>query len=110
MPIYTLQCPCGHTEDVFRSIKNMDADLPTCCGKTMTRAVVAPMVAADIQPYQSMVTGEMITSRSQHRAHLKQHKMIEVGNETAHIKPKGPIKPPPGLKETIVQAVNQKLG
>jgi hypothetical protein len=28
-----------------------------------------------------MQTGEMITSRSHHRAHLKQHGLIEIGNE-----------------------------
>jgi hypothetical protein len=38
-------------------------------------------VMDDIQPYQSMQTGEMITSRSQHRNHLKQHGLIELGNE-----------------------------
>jgi hypothetical protein len=38
-------------------------------------------VMPDIQPYQSMQTGEMITSRSHHRAHLKQHGLIEIGNE-----------------------------
>ena len=41
----------------------------------------APYVSSDIQPYKSQVTGEMITSRSQHRDHMRQHKMIEVGNE-----------------------------
>lgn len=41
----------------------------------------APYVMGDIQPYQSMQTGEMITSRSQHRAHLKQHRLVEIGNE-----------------------------
>lgn len=41
----------------------------------------APYVIPDIQPYQSMQTGEMITSRSQHRAHLRQHGLIEIGNE-----------------------------
>lgn len=41
----------------------------------------APMVMNDIQPYQSMATGEWITSRSEHRAHLKQHRLVEYGNE-----------------------------
>jgi hypothetical protein len=44
------------------------------------------MVVADIQPYRSMATGEMITSRSQHRDHLKATGCVEVGNEP--IKPK----------------------
>jgi hypothetical protein len=41
----------------------------------------APMIMDDIQPYKSMQTGEMIMSRSKHRAHLKQHGLIELGNE-----------------------------
>lgn len=44
---------------------------------------VSADVRGDIEPYQSMVTGEMITSRSQHREHLKRHGLREVGNETA---------------------------
>ena len=47
----------------------------------------APMVIPDIQPYQSMATGEIITSRSQHRDHLRQHKLIEIGNETKYLAP-----------------------
>lgn len=43
--------------------------------------VSAPMIMGDIQPYQSQVTGEMINGRRQHREHLKQHRLIEVGNE-----------------------------
>lgn len=107
MPIYTLGCKCGHTEDIYRSIKAMNDDLPEHCGVTMQRRIVAPMVAADIQPYKSMVTGEMITSRSQHRSHLKQHSLIEVGNEK--MKAPGPLKTPPGLKETIARVANEKL-
>lgn len=43
------------------------------------------LVMPDIEPYQSMATGEMITSRSQHREHLKIHRLNEIGNETAYI-------------------------
>ncbi len=38
-------------------------------------------VVPDIQPYKSMITGEMITSRSQHREHLTRHGCFEIGNE-----------------------------
>lgn len=107
MPIYAMQCPCGHTEDIYRSIAEMDRDLPSHCGQFMTRRVVAPMVAADIAPYQSMCDGSWITSRSQHRAHLKQHGVIEIGNEK--IKPPGPLKPPPGLKQRIAEIAYEKL-
>ena len=41
----------------------------------------APAVMGDIQPYRSMADGTWITSRSQHRAHLRQHGLIEIGNE-----------------------------
>jgi hypothetical protein len=39
-------------------------------------------VRDDIKPYQSMINGQMITSRSQHRRHLKRNGCIEVGNES----------------------------
>ena len=44
-------------------------------------------VIKDIEPYKSMINGEMITSRSQHRAHLRANNCIEIGNEdpTKHI-------------------------
>jgi hypothetical protein len=64
------------------------------------------MVMPDIQPYQSMIDGSMIQSRSRHREHLKDHGCIEVGNEIQ--KPK-PIRPPPGLKETLIRVVNEKV-
>lgn len=107
MPIYVMGCPCGHTEDIVRSVARMDEGLPEHCGQAMTRRIVAPMVATDIAPYQSMITGEMITSRSHHRSHLKQHNMVEIGNEK--IKPPPALKPPPGLKETIARVANEKL-
>lgn len=42
---------------------------------------IVPQAMPDIAPYRSMVTGEMITGRAQHREHLKRHDCIEVGNE-----------------------------
>jgi hypothetical protein len=41
----------------------------------------APMVQSDIQGYISQIDGSWINSRSKHRSHLKQHKMIELGND-----------------------------
>lgn len=40
-----------------------------------------PLIMPDIQPYQSMITGETITSRSKHREHLRDHGAVELGNE-----------------------------
>jgi len=48
-------------------------------------------VMGDIQPYQSMIDGSMITGRRQHREHLRQHGCIEVGNEK--LTPKAPTPP-----------------
>lgn len=53
-------------------------------------------IVSDIVPYKSMVNGQMITSRSHHRNHLKQYDMIEVGNEK--LTPQAP-KPLRGVKE-----------
>ena len=67
------------------------------------------MVMPDIQPYKSMIDGSMITSRSVHRSHLKQHGCVEVGNDSSlRAKPK-PKAPPPGLKDEIIRAVNQVM-
>ena len=41
----------------------------------------APMVMSDIDGYVSQVDGTWIKSRSHHREHLKQHRMIELGND-----------------------------
>jgi hypothetical protein len=41
----------------------------------------APMVMSDIEPYISQVDGSVIESRSKHKAHLKQHRMVELGND-----------------------------
>lgn len=49
------------------------------------------MIVRDIDPYKSMITGEMIGGRRQHREHLRQHNRIEVGNEIVPLrKPEHP--------------------
>ncbi len=75
-------------------------------GAEPTREPRGPMVMGDIKPYRSMIDGSEITSRSKHREHLRAHNCVEVGNETKYLQPK-PLKSPPGLKETIIQATEQ---
>jgi hypothetical protein len=41
----------------------------------------APMVQSDIEGYISQVDGTWIKSKSMHREHLRQHRMIELGND-----------------------------
>ena len=67
-----------------------------------------PLIMPDIKPYQSMIDGRTITSRSTHREHLRAHNCFEIGNETKYLQPK-PLKSPPGLKESIIQATHQVL-
>ena len=66
------------------------------------------LIMPDIKPYKSMIDGSEITSRSRHREHLRAHNCFEVGNETKYLQPK-PIKSPPGLKDSIIQATNEVL-
>lgn len=49
-----------------------------------------PMLIDDIKPYRSQVTGEWITSRSQHREHLKMHNCIEIGDQTHYLQERRP--------------------
>lgn len=67
-------------------------------------------VIKDCEPFVSMVDGSIITSKSRYREHLRQHGCIEVGNDSSVLNPKREhLKPPPGLKETIIRSVNQVL-
>lgn len=76
-----------------------------CCGLSNHIPKTDYRVIGDIQPYRSMVTGEEIGGRRQHREHLRQHNLIEIGNE--RIEPK-PIPRVPGLKEDILRAYHQQ--
>lgn len=64
-------------------------------------------IIPDINSYKSMIDGTVITSRSKHRAHLKAHGCIEVGNETKHLLKPKTYEPAPGLKETIIREVHR---
>ena len=72
------------------------------------REVSAPMVMPDIAGYQSMATGEWISSRSRHREHLKQHRLVEIGNERVENKPRGPDQA--GIRKAAEEAVRRVLG
>ena len=61
---------------------------------------LGPMVMPDIQPYKSMIDGSMITSRSVHRDHLRQHNCIEIGNEKMETK----LPPPKDTRREVMQA------
>ncbi len=72
-------------------------------------SIPAPYVIGDIQPYKSMQTGEMITSRSHHRTHLRQHGLIEIGNEVkAAMTQHRPKDDREGRRRTIAEVLNAK--
>ena len=107
MPIYAMKChACDSSQDIYRTVAEIDRELPECHGKPMTRRLCAPFVMGDIQPYRSTITGEPIESRSVHRAHLKQHKCIEIGTDIQK-----PFKAPDvsrDLKADLVRIVHEK--
>lgn len=65
-------------------------------------------VVPDIQPYKSMIDGKMVTSRSEHRRHLKANNCIEVGNDdpAKHIRRE---KPDNSRLERLKWEVNNRL-
>lgn len=100
-------CPkCGYTEGNHVEAKKSDKDyylefwgytLGTPEAEQawkekqeMTRRE-APMVMSDIEGYVSQVDGSYIDSRSKHRSHLKQHKMIELGNDVPMKQPEAKL-------------------
>lgn len=94
MPTYTYACPrCEHELTVILKLAEHDTFRPRHCRKPMYQVVAAPQITTDIQPYRSMVTGERIAGRAQHREHLKQHGCIEIGNEMP--KPKAALRATP---------------
>ncbi|KKB61544.1 hypothetical protein WM40_22655 [Robbsia andropogonis] len=114
MPLYTVQCQCGHRKDVFRKVSERDDALPEHCGSPMVRAITAPYIAPDIQPYQAVAvdvaTGKppVINSRSSHRAFLKRNGYVEVGNDM----PKRPVPEVRGdfnLRGDLTDATRQVL-
>jgi len=68
-------------------------------------------VLPEIEPYKSMITGEMITSRTKHREHLKKHGCQELGNEPLKWVKKPyegiPDVNPQGRKELIRAQIDQ---
>jgi len=69
------------------------------------------MVMSDIDGYISQVDGSWTKSRSQHRSHLKQHRMIELGNDVPmqHKLADISTKSKEARKRDIAEQVYQKL-
>lgn len=66
---------------------------------------MSAMIIGDISPYRSMATGEAIMGRRQHREHLREHRLIEVGNERQTAKPREPDRV--GVRQALAESVQR---
>lgn len=109
MPLYDITCDaCGWQEEVFRKVAEYN-DLPECCGSIMHRVISAPRIMADIKPYKSMIDGNMITSKSQHREHLHANGCFEVGNETKYLTERKEVHGDFDVRKELTEATRQTL-
>jgi hypothetical protein len=69
------------------------------------RRVSGPQIIRDIQPYRSIVTGEVVGGRRQHRDHLRAHDVVEVGNEPIRPRARPPL---PDVRPDIAQVMREK--
>lgn len=77
---------------VMRGGRLVELDLEASLGPA-----VAPQVMSDLDPYQSMRTGETIRGRAEHREHLRRYGLEEVGNELGTVMaPRKAAYPEPG--------------
>lgn len=65
-------------------------------------------VSGDLQPYKSMITGEMIDGRRQHRDHLRSHNCVEVGDSFDKA-PQRSVASPDGLKQRLIEVFNSRM-
>lgn len=96
----------GKNGEVIYAVEDGEVTINTLGNEKEAGYYVIP----DVQPFQSMIDGTIINSRSEYRSHLKQHGCIEVGNDSSVSNPvRKPLNSPAGLKETIARQVYEKL-
>ena len=61
-------------------------------------------VMRDLEPFVSPIDGSVIGSRTDRKAHNKRHKVIDVGNDPAVLRPKPPYEPK-GIGDDIKRAI-----
>lgn len=76
----------GHVKSVpviytYRGSDGRNYVLPEYGGTEGPAGSSTPYVMRDLGEYRSVVDGSFISSRSQHREHMRRHDLIEVGNE-----------------------------
>lgn len=104
MPLYPCKCnECGHYDEVILPVSRYK-ELPFHCGEQMQRVITPLYVIEDMKPYKSPLDGSMITTRTQHREHIKRHGVVEVGNEK--LPERKPVEPSSAVDD-IKQAMYQ---
>lgn len=68
-----------------------------------------PMIIRDIGEYRSPLDGQMITSRNQHRDHMRAHDVVEVGNEPIGGMTAATNSAPPTVDRDLGQAIKRRL-
>lgn len=76
----------GHSRSVpkFKTFRGSDGYryiLPEFGGTELGGGQAAPYYMPDKSPYLSPLDGSYVTSRSQHREHMKRHNVIEAGDQ-----------------------------
>lgn len=82
---FTCSCKCLFEGYCKEEIK---ANCPLCGSEVlnaicMDRGHIKPnlTVISDTEPYRSPIDGSIISSRSRHRDHMREHNVVEMGNE-----------------------------
>jgi hypothetical protein len=77
-----------------------DDELVWARSGALRESAAGPQIVPDIEPYRSMIDGSVIDGRKRHRDHLRAHGCVEVGNDTAHLRPRTPA-PLKSRKESL---------
>jgi hypothetical protein len=77
MPLYSVLCRNGHSDQIWSRIADRDRPRQCVCGAEFQRVLEAPFVRPEIAPYASPVTGKPITSRQERREELRREGCLE---------------------------------
>lgn len=102
----------GHKRSVpviytYRGYDGRNKVHPNYGGSWEGEAVGSAMIMSDIGEYRSPLDGSMVTSRSQHRDHMRRHEVIEVGNECFNPRPRDERAALPSAGYDIQRAIHQ---
>ena len=104
------KCP-GEMVEGRTSLGSLEFTCPEC-GYILIRSETPEereqfhYVMGDITPYKSPIDGTVISSRAQHKAHKRQHGVIEVGNEKLS-RPMNKPYNPGDIKRDLADAFNR---